>query len=67
MKTKLEDIVLHLFQEGKVSVEEAVTLQVAVTCLSYEIENKGTQSNRLLEQYGTQIKDGIASLNKYQK
>jgi hypothetical protein len=61
-ENKIEHILAVNFKEGKLSVAEIATILAAMDCLTYEIENKGPQSSRLLEEYGTQIQQGIASL-----
>ena len=60
--TKVELVLAEDFRNGKLSVSEVATILAAMDCLTYEIENHGPQSKRLLEQYGTQIQKGISSL-----
>jgi hypothetical protein len=62
-KSKFDRLLEALFDEHKISLAETATLLAALDCLSYEIENKGPQSPRLLTEYGRQILAGIESLN----
>lgn len=59
--TKFQQIMESLYID-KLGFSEVAALYAAFDLLKSEIENNGPNAKRMLEEYGTQIKDGIQRL-----